>query len=355
MTSVVKPLMSLKMLKTIWLALFGLAFLVSCTQQTESEVQPVLLQGKTMGTTFSVKLFPTQAILNETNLYNEVDSELIRINQLMSTYIPDSELSRFNQSKGGEGFSFSPDNVEILNKSFQISAESNGAFDVTVGPIVNLWGFGPAAKVEKRPTDSDIQAAKQLVGADKVKLNGSVAVKASDGVYVDFSSIAKGYGVDKVAELLERHGITNYLVEIGGEMRLSGTKPNGEGWKVAIEKPVTDRREVQLIFSPGDMGMATSGDYRNYFEQDGIRFSHTIDPKTAAPITHKLASVTVLHPSAASADGYATAINVLGPTAGVEFAEKHQLAAYFIVKTDEGFAEIQSSEFKRLLQEGNAQ
>ncbi|MBU2882543.1 FAD:protein FMN transferase [Psychrosphaera sp. B3R10] len=344
--------MSLKMLKTIWLALVGLAFLVSCTQQTESEVQPVLLQGKTMGTTFSVKLFPTQDDINQLNLYESVNNELIRINQLMSTYIADSELSKFNQTEAGKPFEFSADNVEILTKSFEINRESNGAFDVTVGPIVNLWGFGPNGRIETRPSDADIANVKHFVGIDKVSLTGNVAVKKHKDVYVDFSSIAKGFAVDKIAEYLERNNITNYLVEIGGEMRLSGHKPSGELWTVAVEKPVTNRREAQLIFSPGNIGMATSGDYRNYFEENGTRFSHTINPETAAPITHKLASVTVLHSSAASADAYATAINVLGPVSGVEFAEKNGIAAYFLIKTDNGFAEVLSTEFKKLIGKG---
>lgn len=352
MTLVVNPLMSLKMLKSIWLALVGLAFLVSCTQQTESDIQPVLLQGKTMGTTFSVKLYPTQENLNQLNLYESVNNELIRINNLMSTYIPDSELSQFNQTEAGKAFKFSPENVEILTKSFQISQQSKGAFDVTVGPIVNLWGFGPNGHIETRPSESDIDEVKQYVGIDKVTLTGNLAVKKHSNVYVDFSSIAKGYAVDKIAEYLERNKITNYLVEIGGEMRLSGHKPSGELWTVAVEKPVSNRREAQLIFSPGNIGMATSGDYRNYFEENGTRFSHTIDPQTAEPITHKLASVTVLHSSAASADAYATAINVLGPVKGVEFAEKNGIAAYFLIKTDDDFAEVLSTEFKKLIGKG---
>lgn len=336
------------MLKTIWLAFLGLAFLVSCTPKNET-VQPVLLQGKTMGTTYSVKLFPTQDDLNQINLYEAVDKELVRINQLMSTYIPNSELSQFNQLDAGQEFVFSDNNIEILNKAAKIFQESNGAFDVTVGPIVNLWGFGPDGRIDKRPANEEIIKAKSIVGFDKLVRKGNVVIKPHQDMYVDFSSIAKGYAVDKIAELLEQQHISNYLVEIGGEMRLSGMKPNGDKWKVAVEKPVSNRREAQLIFTPGNLGMATSGDYRNYFEQDGVRFSHTIDPETGSPITHKLASVTVLHPSAASADAYATALEVLGPVKGVEFAEQHQLSAYFLIKTDEGFAEVLSTEFQKLI------
>ena len=340
--------MSLKMLKTIWLALFGLAFLVSCTGQNGAKTQPVLLQGKTMGTTFSVKLFPTEDELTQLNLFELVDAELERINQLMSTYIPDSELSRLNQSKAGVAFSLSADSVKVLDESLRLNAITDGAFDVTVGPLVNLWGFGPNGRITKQPTRSEIEAVRGYVGGNMVTLSGSNVVKSHDKTYIDFSSIAKGYAVDRIAEILEQNGITSYLVEVGGEMRLSGNKPDGKAWTVAVEKPVTDRRDIQFLFSPGDMGMATSGDYRNYFEENGERFSHTIDPRTARPITHKLASVTILHESAMSADALATAINVLGPITGLEFAEKHNIAAYMLIKTDEGFAEVLSTRFKTL-------
>ena len=337
------------MLKTIWLALFGLAFLVSCTQETSSEHQPVLLQGKTMGTTFNVKLFPTQQELTQLNLFEMVNAELQRINQLMSTYIPDSELSQLNQSQAGVAFPMSKDNVIVLKESLRLNALTRGAFDVTVGPLVNLWGFGPNGRITKQPGTSEIEAVRRYVGGQMLTLSGNKAVKSHDKTYIDFSSIAKGYAVDKVAELLEKHGITNYLVEVGGETRISGAKPDGKAWTVAIEKPVADRREAQLIFSPGKTGLATSGDYRNYFEEDGIRFSHTIDPRTAKPITHKLASVTILHESAMTADALATAVNVMGPVKGMEFVEKHNIAAFMVVKTDDGFAEVSSSRFQQMI------
>jgi len=344
--------MTHKMVAKIWLALFGLAFLVSCTPQSNqsSEPQPVLLQGKTMGTTFNVKFFPTQQELNQQNLYELVVAELARVNQLMSTYIPDSELSLLNKAPAGQMFEVSSDNVWVLKESIRLYQITGGAFDVTVGPLVNSWGFGPNGRVTEQPSDSKLNELASYVGTDKFALNGNTVVKSHDKTYIDFSAIAKGYGVDKVAELLEQQGIQSYLVEIGGEMRLKGKKPNGKAWTVAVEKPVTNRREAQLIFSPGDVGMATSGDYRNYFEQDGKRFSHTIDPVTSKPITHKLASVTILHKSAATADALATAINVMGPIKGIEFAEKHNIAAYLLVKTDNGFAEVLSTRFRNVIE-----
>lgn len=346
--------MSNKILKTIWLALVGLAFLVSCTQQKEAEIQPVLLQGKTMGTTFHIKFFSNSEQLNQNNLYQAVVDELARINSLMSTYDPNSELSKINQSKAGELNVLSEDNQIVLKEALRISELSGGAFDVTVGPLVNLWGFGPDGRITKQPSQKDVDSIGTVVGNDKFALTSNTLVKHQDKTYIDFSSIAKGYAVDQLAELLEAEQISNYLVEVGGEMRLSGKKPSGQAWTVAVEKPVVNRREAQLIFSPGNMGMATSGDYRNYFEQDGQRFSHTIDPNTAKPIDHKLASVTVLHESAMTADALATAINVMGPVKGIELAEEKQLAVYLLIKTDDGFAEVLSTEFRKVLEKAES-
>lgn len=331
-----------------WLALIGLAILLFLPRENSDQVQPVLLQGKTMGTTFNVKLFPTPEQLKNNNLYELVNDELIRVNNLMSTYIEDSELSRLNQAKAGETLIMSADNITVLKESKRLYQESNGAFDVTVGPLVNLWGFGPDGKVLKQPADEQITSVLDRIGMDLLTLEGNAVTKQHDDLYVDFSSIAKGYGVDQVANLLEGLGITNYLVEVGGEMRLSGGKPDGSKWVVAIEKPLAGRREAQLAIEPINLAMATSGDYRNYFEVDGVRYSHTIDPITGKPITHKLVSVTVLHKSAMTADALATMLNVMGPVESMKYAEEKNLAVYLIVKTDEGYRGIMSSKFEAL-------
>mgnify|MGYP005989758795 CR=1 FL=1 len=339
--------MSNKIFSTIWLTLFGLAFLVSCGQNNQT--QALSLHGKTMGTSFNIKYFPSEKTPSVELLLTEVNQALVRINQLMSTYIPDSELSRLNKTPAGVEFNLSEETVFVLNEALRINKMSEGAFDVTVGPLVNLWGFGPNGRITKQPSIDLIAQTNHWVGSDKVQLNEHIVVKLHDKTYIDFSAIAKGYGVDKVAELLESKGVNSYLVEIGGELRINGTKPDGSNWKVAVEKPIIDHREAQLIFAPGNMGMATSGDYRNYFEQNGVRFSHTIDATTGSPITHNLASVTVLDPSAARADAYATTINVLGAEKGLEFAEKYNIAAYMLIKSPSGFEEVISSGFKPFL------
>lgn len=341
--------MSRKLFGQIWLALFGLAFLVSCTQQ--NVVQPVLLQGKTMGTTFHIKYFPNENTPASDALLEEVNQELVNINQLMSTYIPTSELSLLNKTPANVEFTVSEDNRILLEESMRINRISDGAFDVTIGPLVNLWGFGPDGRVTKRPPQEAIEQTQSWIGPKSFELSGSKVTKFSDDTYIDFSAIAKGYGVDKVAQLIASYNIDSYLVEIGGEIKVNGNKPDGSNWTVAIEKPVTTERQVQLVIAPINMAMATSGDYRNYFEQDGIRFSHTIDAKTGHPITHNLASVTVLHESAATADALATTINVMGAEKGLVFVEKHNIAAYMLVKSDNGFDEVVSSKFQPYLQQ----
>lgn len=332
----------------LWLALFGLAFLFSCTPKNNDD--GVLLQGKTMGTiAFNVKVYPGDVALNQTTLLASINQELQLINQLMSTYIPDSELSKFNASKAGEVTKLSPYNQYLFEQSLRLYQISDGAFDVTIGPLVNLWGFGPEGRVTKRPTEQQINQLAPSLGSDKLVLAGNALSKKHDKTYVDFSAIAKGFAVDKVAELLEEKGFSNYLVEIGGELKVSGVKSDGNQWKIAIEKPVTELRQVQLIISPGDMAMATSGDYRNYFEQDGVRYSHTLDIRTGSPISHKLVSVTILDKSSAMADALATAITVMGAEQGLTFAEKHNIAAYMLVKSADGFEEVVSSAFKPYL------
>ena len=176
-------------------------------------------------------------------------------------------------------------------------------------------------------------------------------LKKSNNLQVDLSAIAKGYAVDQLASLLVAKGINNYLVEIGGELKLSGNKPNGESWKIAIEAPLTTERSAQHVLPISNIAMATSGDYRNYFEENGVRYSHTINPVTGAPINHALVSVTVLHSSCADADALATALMVMGDKKGVEFAERHDLAAYFLIKVQEGteFESVATAKFDALL------
>ena len=328
-----------------WLALIGLTFFISACSKTAPKI--VEIQGKTMGTYYQVKYVLDPKLQNNEALSApavqiNIDERLELVNDLMSTYRPNSELSRFNKAE--KSLQVSDAMLDVVNAALMINKQSGGAYDVTVGPLVNLWGFGPDKHPDKVPTQAVIDEKMAVVGSQYLSIDGDKLIKSIPSLYVDLSSIAKGYGVDFIAEYLQEIGINNYLVDIGGELRVHGVKPGNENWVVAIERPVAGQN-VQRVIEVGDNGIATSGDYRNYFESDGIRYSHTIDPKTGKPITHKLASVTVINKSCMLADGYATAITVLGPEAGLEFAKNHNLAVYFLVKEGEGFKEYYTPEF----------
>lgn len=334
------------MTKQIFVLIFCVV-LWSCSQQAPTNNE-IFLNGNTMGTTYNVKYHSSDAISSEA-LHAQINDALIRINQLMSTYISDSELSRFNQLTAGESMMLSQETILVIEEAKRLATLSGGALDVTIGPLVNLWGFGPQKRPEKVPTQAQIDSAKALMGLEHIAIEGSMATKHIDGLYVDLSPIAKGYGVDVLAEILESHDIDNYLVEIGGEMRVSGSKLNGSDWRIAIEKPLSEQRAIQKVISIGNHAIATSGDYRNYYEEDGIRYSHLIDPETALPIQHKLVSVTVVHRTSMIADGLATALSIMGTERAIQLAESESLAVLLITKSDNGFVEYRSPEFDQLV------
>lgn len=331
------------MIKSItqWLALIGLAFFISSCSKPEPQL--LSFQGQTMGTYYRVKyVLDNDLTLTRNQLQTEIDKRLEMVNKQMSTYRPDSELSRFNQAE--KSLPISASLQFVMQASLELFKSSNGAFDVTVGPLVNLWGFGPDKRPIKVPAQTLIDEQQQKVGSGYLTLKDNLLSKDKSGVYVDLSSIAKGYGVDQVALYLQSVGINNYLVDIGGELRVKGVKPANQQWTLAIERPSAGQN-VQRLIQIGDNAIATSGDYRNYYEFDGIRYSHTIDPKTGKPINHKLASVTVIHQSSMLADGFATAITVLGSKAGLEFAQQQQLAVFLLVKDGDDFVEYYTPEF----------
>lgn len=327
----------------------GILLLASCSD----EQRPVAhLQGQTMGTTYNVKYLLDEADTNGVDaqtLQSEINTRLVEVNKLMSTYDPTSELSRFNQYRFTDNFNVSPDTLLVVNEALRLAKLSGGVLDVTVGPLVNLWGFGPTKRPEKVPSQADIDAIGEYVGFSKLSTTPSGLKKSHPMLYVDLSTIAKGYGVDEVASILEQHGIVDYLVEIGGEMRVRGERGDGSEWLIAIEKPVTTERAVQKVVSIGTHAVATSGDYRNYYEDNGVRYSHLIDPTTGAPIAHNLVSVTVIHSSSMTADGLATAFNVMGWDKAIEIAEQEQLAVFLIRRTADGFEEYASPEFDKLV------
>ncbi|MCA9733506.1 MAG: FAD:protein FMN transferase [Deferribacteres bacterium] len=340
-----------KHLTTLFLLL--LSFLLLSYYSTTPQTTEIEMDGLTMGTSYMVKVVasPEQASPgSQTQLQKEIDALLHRVDkEQMSTYSKTSELSQFNQYKQKEWFPISSELALVVVQSHEIFQQTGGAFDITVGPLVNLWGFGPAKQQSTVPSEAAIAECMLLVGQNHVSVRTDPPALKKDNVdiYCDLSAIAKGFAVDAVAEYLVDAGFANYLVEIGGEVRAGGTKANGETWRIGIATP-TQSGGIQKVVHLDNTGMATSGDYFNYFEKDGKRYSHTIDPVTGRPITHKLASVTVIHPSCMTADGYATAIDVMGPEKGFEFAQERNLAVFMIVRTDKGFVEKLTPEFKAL-------
>ena len=332
----------IKQHKALWLALIGLAIFVFWWLQPERQ-QQVEIQGHTMGTYYMVKVVVSASKeVDEKTLKVEIDQLLAQINKGMSTYDKHSELSLFNQSSTIEPQRISSELAYVMDESIRLGELTDGALDVTVGPLVNLWGFGPDGRPEQVPSDKAIAKARKRVGLKHLQLSPQGVSKAIPELYVDLSAIAKGYAVDQLVKLLSQHGVSNMMVDIGGELYLRGYNANRKPWRIAIERPISGERTVQQILAVTDQGIATSGDYRNYFEVDGQRFSHTIDPDTANPIDHKLVSVTVLHSSTMTADGLATALMVMGDEKGLSWAESIQLPVYLVVKTESGFAGVAS-------------
>ncbi|REL30609.1 FAD:protein FMN transferase [Thalassotalea euphylliae] len=316
---------------------------------SEDAKQEFHLQGRTMGTTYNIKVVAKQDQYDLTLLQQDIDAALVEVNNQMSTYQQDSEITVFNNSQGSKPTAISTGFRTVVTEALRLGDITDGMLNVTVGPLVNIWGFGPDLKPEKVPSVEEQAAAFARIGLEKLVLTEQGLAKTQADVYIDLSTIAKGWGVDVVADLLEGKGIQNYLVEIGGEMRLKGFKANGTLWHIAVEKPITTERSVHQVIVPQDNAVATSGDYRNYIEVDDKRYSHIINPKTGKPIDHRLVSVTVIHPSSMTADGLSTAIMVMGPEKGLAFAEQHDLAVMMISKTDKGFEEINTKKFMPFL------
>lgn len=305
------------------------------------------LEGKTMGTTWSVLLAKQSADVDPKDLQVQLQRRLDRINTQMSTYDPTSEISRFNDSGSSDWFPVSPDTAEVVELAQEISHLSSGAFDVTVGPLVDLWGFGPRPRGERRPSDSQIESLRRQTGYHHLGVRRSPAALRKDipGLRVDLSAIAKGYAVDRLADTLIARGFTDMVVEIGGEMLIKGRHPGGTLWRIAVEKPVPGQRSVERVFTLTDTGMATSGNYRNFFIENGQRYGHTIDPATGRPVRHRLASVTVLAATSARADALATALMAMGDEKARELCRREKIAAYLLVHQGEGTHAIMTEAF----------
>ncbi|GGC97385.1 FAD:protein FMN transferase [Undibacterium terreum] len=314
------------------------------------------LAGNSMGTTWSVKLVRPDHLALE-QLHAGIQQRLDSVVEQMSTWLDSSTLSRFNRAEAGSWHALPPEFFKVLDYALYIAQQSNGAYDPGVGPLVNLWGFGPGGRHDQAPAAAAIDHARAARGWREVKLDRlEQRALQPGGVYIDLSSIAKGFGVDHVAQYLQEQGVQSYLVEVGGELRGYGCKPDNDPWWVELEQPLPlssaathDGSPQKNLIALHEMSVATSGDYRRFFEHKGRRYSHTIDPRTGYPVEHALASVTVLHTSCMIADGLSTALTVLGVQEGMDYARSQNIAAYFVSRTAQGFEECMSPAFEAML------
>ena len=311
--------------------------LAACGEKTGGETSK--LTGETMGTTWHVSIAQKLDAPAQAALQQRIDSALEAVNDSMSTYRDNSELMRINHSRDTSPQTVSDGLRRVLAKALEISKESEGVYDITVGPLVNLWGFGPEKRQDK-PSDAEIAAALQHVGYHKLQLSAEGLSKSDPEIFIDLSSIAKGYGVDVVAETIYAAGYPNYLVEIGGEIRSKGNK-YGTPWRVGIERPeagLVSGAAVANIIAMNDRlpAMATSGNYRNYAEKGGEMAYHIIDPKDGKSHSSRLLSATVLAGDCMTADAYATTLMLLGDKKALAFADAYNLAAELILAGEGG-------------------
>lgn len=304
------------------------------------------LAGATMGTTWSARLALPRG-RTEAAARHAIQAALDEVVAQMSTWEPDSDITRYNRAATGwqtlpAGF------FHVLSHALALAEDSGGAYDPTVGPLVNAWGFGPHQRAFEPPSPSAIEAARARCGWRRVQLDAQrQAALQPGGAYLDLSSIAKGYGVDRAAMALDALGITQYLVEVGGELRARGKRPDGQPWRVAIEVP--DASDDHALALPlRDHSIATSGDYRRHAGSGDERYAHTIDPRTGLPVRNGLASVTVLHPGCMQADALATALTVLGEEEGLAYARRHELAALFILRERDAWRVVATPAFQAL-------
>jgi thiamine biosynthesis lipoprotein len=311
------------------------------------------VSGPAFGTTFTVKVV---AEGDDAAIKSEVAALVHQIvdaaDEAMSTYRRDSEIVAFNEH-GSEPFTASAALLEVVSEAQRVSRLTGGAFDITVGPLVDAWGFGPAGMVAEPPPDQELLDLLAVTGYQHIEIDhvdGSLRKRRPE-CRIDLSAIAKGFSVDGVAAALLEAGYRDFMVEIGGEVTARGTNGSGRTWRIGIERPDAAGRAIQVAVPLANLSLATSGDYRNFIERNGERVSHTIDPRTGRPITHDLASVSVIHSSCMTADALATALEVLGPDEGYEMAEVLELPALFLVRTgDDQFVERPSPVWTALVE-----
>lgn len=308
----------------------------------------VEFSGPTMGVTWRVKAYAPPG-LDTGRIQAQIQALLNRIIAQMSTWEPTSHISLFNHAPAGGWLDLQPAFRHVLARALHWAELSDGAFDPTAGRLVDLWGFGAGGPAEAPPSDRDVDAALAASGWDRLALDGTRLFQPG-GLRLDLSGIAKGFGVDEVSRALTRLGLVDHLVDIGGELRGAGVKPDGQPWLAEIEAPPGEALPVGPIrVALHGLSIATSGDYRRYFVHDGRRYSHTLDPRTGRPITNGLRAVSVIAPECMDADALCTALGVLGPDEGLTFAREHAVAAHFLVDTGGHLSEIVTPALEAML------
>lgn len=331
--------------------LFAL-ILCGCDNPSPKAEQQTVLEGKTMGTFWRVSTpatTPEQAKILTTKIQAMLDGD----DQLLSTWKHDSALMRFNHATSLEPWPVSEGMADIVTIALRVGAKTEGAMDITVGPLVNLWGFGPNKQPVKTPTQADINAAKARTGLQHLKVINQAQQqylqKDLPDLFVDLSTVGEGYAADHLARLMEHEGISRYLVSVGGALVSRGMNGQGTPWRVAIQKPTDQENAVQAVVDINGHGISTSGSYRNYYELDGKRISHVIDPQTGRPIEHKLVSVTVIAPTALEADAWDTGLMVLGKEKAQAVVQREGLAVYMISREGDHFTTWMSPQFSAFL------
>ncbi|MNI06262.1 Thiamine biosynthesis lipoprotein ApbE precursor [compost metagenome] len=319
-----------------------LTLLYGCGERIER------VSGPTMGSTYSIQYVPAAQTPDSQRVKAEVETVLGALDQQFSNWRGDSVVSHFNDLPAGACQALPEDMHRLLEYGEFLSRESGGAFDLTVQPLMNLWGFGPQSRGQHLPDASALAGERARVGHQHLHLDGEKLCK-DVAAQLDFDSMVAGYAVDRVGDRLSALGIQAYLVEITGELKAVGRKPDGSPWRIALEVPSGgSEQQVERAIALDGYSVSTSGDYRNYFEEGGQRYSHTFDPRVGRPVKHALAAVTVVDPSGLHADGLSTLLMVLGPEDGYAFAERHDLAAYFIMRQGQGFVARATPRFESL-------
>ncbi len=328
--------------------IFILLFFLGCSSNKDK----IIINGKTMGTFYSIEINNVPSEYNKEFLKIEIEKTLVKVNEILSNWDVNSEISLLNNNKSSLPIKLSKQLFETLEIANYINKNTNGYYDVTIDPIIELWGFGYKNKKEfKIPSDKNILNLLKFINQNKFfKLNKKTdeITKLNPNLRINLSSIGKGYGIDMIAKKIESFEISNYLINIGGDIFARGKNSNGKKWKIGIENPDLKDKMIKEIVNITDKGVATSGDYKNYFTKNNVRFSHIINPKTGKPIKHNTKSVTVVSSTATLADGFATAFLVMGRIKGTKISEQLNIPVLFIDEIEGNYVKFKNKNFKKL-------